>query len=221
MELHVTDSAEAAASVAADLVARTLAGAVARRGRASVAFSGGTTPAAMLADLAGRDLPWAAIDVFQVDERIVPDGDPRRNAGLLDVLPVPPARRHLMPVTAARLAAAARRYAARLPERLDVVHLGLGDDGHTASWPPGDPVVEESEGVALCGEFNGTRRMTITPGVVNRARRRLVLAAGPAKADPLAGWLLHRTALPICRVHRTGTVVVVDRAAASALPAPQ
>lgn len=216
----MADDAGAAASVAADVIARSLRNAVNRRGVAYVAFSGGTTPAVMLAELARRDVPWAGVHAFQVDERIVPDGDARRNITLLGVLPLTARRVHAMPVTAAALPAAARRYAAVLPERFDVVHLGLGDDGHTASWPPGDPVVDSALDVDICAEFNGTRRMTLTPQVVNAARRRIVLAPGQAKAGPLAGWLLGRQDLPIQRVHRSGTVVIVDRAAAAALSCP-
>jgi 6-phosphogluconolactonase len=93
----------------------------------------------MLAALTELSVPWACTTVYQVDERVAPDGDPDRNATLLDVLrPCGPTIR-LMPVTASDLVSACREYAALLPQRLDVVHLGLGDDGHTASWPPGDP----------------------------------------------------------------------------------
>ena len=145
--------------------------------------------------------------------RVEPDGDPARNAGLLDVLPLPRANRHLMPVTAAKLAAAAGRYAASLPERFDVVHLGVGDDGHTASWPPGDPVIDAPGAVALSAPYQGRVRMTITPAVVNAARSRLVLVAGASKRDALAAWLRHDGSVPVDRVRRTGTLVVLDVAA--------
>lgn len=214
----MVDDPAAAAAVAAEVIARSLGNAVRRRGVAFVAFSGGSTPALMLAGLAALDVPWSGVHAFQVDERVVPDGDQRRNIGLLSALPLPARRVHAMPVTATALPAAARRYAAALPQRFDVVHLGLGDDGHTASWPPGDPVVNSTLAVDLCAEFNGTRRMTLTPAVVNAARRRVVLAPGADKAAPLAGWLLGDPALPIQRVHRTATMVVVDRAGAARLP---
>ena len=122
--------------------------AIAERGRFTIAVSGGSTPAAMFAELARLDLPWPQVHVFEVDERVAPDGDPDRNlndlrANLLDLVPVVA---HLMDVTAADLPGACRRYADELSDVtgdgvLDVVHLGLGDDGHTASWPPGDPVI--------------------------------------------------------------------------------
>ncbi len=205
---------------AADWLARRLRDAVRRRGAASVAFSGGRTPAAMFAALVELDVPWHDLTVFQVDERVAPDGDDARNAPLLDMLPVRAAQVRLMPVTARHLGAAAGRYAARLPESFDVVHLGLGDDGHTASWPPGDSVVDSTAAVALSAEYRGHVRMTLTPHVVNGARARLVLATGPDKAVPVRDWLLHRASLPVERVRRTGTVVVLDASAAALLPLP-
>jgi 6-phosphogluconolactonase len=217
MDLRVTADAAAAADEAAGWVAHHLRGAVQRRGIATIAVSGGNTPAAMFRSLATADLPWESVHVFQVDERVAPDGDPARNAPLLELLP-PSATRHPMPVTAADLQAAARRYASDLPDKFDLVHLGLGDDGHTASWPPGDPVVDQEEPVALCGEYRGHVRMTLTPPVVNAARHRLVLAAGADKAAPLEGWLLGDASLPIRQVRSANTVVVVDIAAAARLP---
>ena len=124
-----------------------------------------------------------------------------------------------MAVTAIDQRAAARRYAATLPERFDVVHLGMGDDGHTASWPPADPVIDNPQPVAISGLYSGFVRMTLTPVVVNGARHRLVLAPGAAKATALRRWLLEDRSLPIQRVRRTNTVVVIDAAAATQLPA--
>lgn len=218
MDITVAPDPQAAANEAAAWIGRQLRSAVARRGVASVAFSGGSTPRLMLAALAGLSVPWEQTTVYQVDERVAPDGDPDRNAGLLDVLrPLRPAIR-LMPVTSTDLGAARRRYATLLPDRLDVVHLGLGDDGHTASWPPGDPVIEDRRQVAVSGEFNGRIRMTLTVPTVNGARHRLVLATGAAKAAVVERWLLHDRGLPIERVGRTGTLVVLDAAAAARLP---
>ena len=219
MDIVVTPDPQSAADEAATWTAKQLRLAVRRRGAATVAFSGGSTPALMLAALAGRAVPWEATTVFQVDERVAPDGDPDRNAPLLDVLrPCRPSIK-LMPVTARDLAVARRRYAALLPNRLDVVHLGIGDDGHTASWPPGDPVIDDRQSVAISGEYKGRVRMTLTVPVVNAARHRLVLATGPAKAPVIEGWLLHDPALPINRVSRTNTFVVLDADAAARLPA--
>lgn len=203
------------------LIARQLRHAVSRRGAATAAFSGGTTPMLMLAALSDRSVPWKAITVFQVDERVAPDGDPDRNAPLLDVLRPCGASIHLMPVTAQDLDAARRRYASLLPDRLDVVHLGVGDDGHTASWPPGDQVIDERGTVAMSREYKGRVRMTLTVGAVNAARHRLVLATGAAKAPVIERWLLHDHGLPVDRVSRTSTVIVLDADAAARLPPGQ
>lgn len=218
MDLRVADTDVDAARYGASLVAEWLRGAVERRGRATVAFSGGSTPVAMLAALSVLDVPWPAVHVFQVDERCVPDGDPARNAPLLEVLGAPAENVHHMPVTASDLGEACRRHALELPDRFDVVHLGLGDDGHTASWPPGDPVIDSDAEVAMSGEYRGSVRMTLTPQVVNRARRRLVLATGASKAGAVSRWLLEDDSLPVARLRRNDTVVVLDRAAASGLP---
>ena len=219
MQLRIASDPAAAASLAADAIARRLRFAVLRRGEAAVAFSGGSTPALMLADLATMSVPWQYVRIFQVDERVVPDGDPRRNRALLDVLPVGAHQLFAMPVTVRDLAAGARRYASKLPDRFDVVHLGLGDDGHTASWPPGDPVVGSTRAVDLCGEYAGTVRMTLTPRAVNAARSRLVLAVGASKRPMVERWLARDPSLPVERVRRTDTVVVVDTAAAPAASA--
>ncbi|MFZ4811034.1 MAG: 6-phosphogluconolactonase [Ilumatobacteraceae bacterium] len=214
MDVRVEPDADAAAVTAAALIGRRLREAVRRRGVASVAFSGGATPIPMLADLAAQDLPWASITALQVDERVAPDGHVDRNIGLLDVLPLRPRQVLAMPVTAARLDDAARRYARLLPDSIDVVHLGIGDDGHTASWPPGDDVVESDLLVDVCGTFNGRVRMTLTPRSVNAARARIALVVGASKAPAVRGWLDRDSNLPVVHVRRTGTIVVLDRAAA-------
>jgi 6-phosphogluconolactonase len=221
MEVKVAGDVATAATEAAAWLAVRVRGAVRRRGAARIALSGGSSPALMLVELARLDVPWGAVHVWQVDERVAPDGHADRNAPLLGVLPVKPRNVHLMPVTSRDLRGACRRYADGLPERFDVVHLGVGDDGHTASWAPGDPVIDSPRTVALTGEYRGRVRMTLTPGVVNAARQRLVLATGSSKAEAVRRWLLHDSTLPIERVRRTATTVLLDAAAAALLPAPR
>ena len=218
MDIHVADSAADASVVAAEWLARQLRNAVHRRGSANLAVSGGGTAPPMFAAFAQLDVPWKAVNVWQVDERVAPDGDPARNAGQLDALPLAARQVKLMPVTAKDLRAAAKRYATGLPERFDVIHLGMGDDGHTASWAPGDPVIDDQQPVGLCGLFNGFLRMTLTPPVVNAARHRLMLTPGEGKAEPMRQWLLEDRSLPVQRLHRSNTVVVIDAAAAALLP---
>ena len=197
--------------------------AVAERGRAHVALSGGTTPAAMFAVLARLPLPWPLVHLWQVDERVAPDGDPDRNANdLLARLAVPAglpaAQVHLMDVTAADLDAAAARYGSELAHAcggvLDIVHLGIGADGHTASWPPGDPVLMVADrDVAVVGEFNGRARLTLTVPTVDRARAVVVQVAGAAKAPALGGVLEGDPDLPASRI-RDDALVLADEAAA-------
>lgn len=217
--MHVDVAPDPAAS-AARWLARRVRAAVAERGRAAVALSGGSTAPALIAAVSDPAVagvvPWPAVTVWQVDERVAPAGDPARNAGQLDPLPC---RVLPMPVTAADLRAAARRYAAGLPDRFDVVHLGLGVDGHTASWPPGRPdIVGSDRAVELVDEFNGLPRMTLTGRVVNSARARFVLAAGPDKRDMVERFLLGDAALPITAVRRTGTRLFLDPAASPGAP---
>ena len=177
------------------------------RGQFTLAVSGGSTPAAMFASLSRLALPWSSIHVFQVDERVAPDGDPDRNLGdlranLLDRVPVVA---HLMDVTAPDLPDAVRRYAAKLREVtgdgvLDVVHLGLGDDGHTASWPPGDPVIDVTDvEVALTQPYRGRVRMTLTVPTVNRARSVMFLAGGAGKSE-----MVKRLVAATRRFHQPG-----------------
>lgn len=166
----------------------------------------------MIAALLDEDMPWETTTVWQVDERVAPDGDERRNAAQLRVLPC---RVLPMPVTAADLRRAARQYGAGLPERFDVVHLGLGEDGHTASWPPGDlNPIESDRAVELVGAFHGVPRMTLTRRVVNGARSRAVLTTGPSKRQMVERWMLRDRSLPITAVMTTSTWVFLDDDAA-------
>lgn len=212
MELCVRDDPAAAGG---EWFARRIRDAVHRRGDAFVAVSGGSSAPPLFAAMLAQDVPWEHVTMWQVDERVAPDGDPDRNAGQIADLPCTV---RLMPVTDADLRAAARRYSASLPERFDVVHLGLGEDGHTASWPPGDDVVDSDRPCEVIGEFHGRRRMTLTPPVVNAARSRLMLTSGAAKASMVARWLLGDPRLPVDRVRRAGTWAFIDAAAAADLP---
>jgi 6-phosphogluconolactonase/glucosamine-6-phosphate isomerase/deaminase len=213
VELVVSDDPAAAA---ASWLAGRLTEAVHRRGVGRIAVSGGATAPAVLSALGNLPIPWADVVVWQVDERIAPDGDPNRNSMQLVDLP---ARLQLMPVTDDDLERAADEYGQSLPDRFDVVHLGLGDDGHTASWPPGDSrVLKSQRRVELTDEFRGFRRMTLTPLVVNGARARMVIASGSGKAPAVRRWLLRDRSIPIDKVRRKGTRGFFDPAAVSELP---
>ena len=215
MDLRVSDDP---AADSARWIARRLRDAVRRRGSASFAVSGGSTAPPMFEVLAALEVPWRDVTVWQVDERVAPDGDPERNASQLDLLP---ARSKPMPVTSVDLAAAAARYGRSLPERFDVVHLGLGPDGHTASWPADHEVMDSARPVEAIGMFNGFPRMTLTPLVVNHARVRVMLTFGADKAPMVARWFLRDPTLPVTRLKRTDTIVFADPTATSTLPDTQ
>lgn len=216
--VSVRVSDDPAGDVARSLAVR-LRGAIRRRGSASLAVSGGSTAPSMLAALVHEDLDWERLTVWQVDERVAPDGHKDRNATQLWFMPT---ETKLMPVTGDDLAMAAMRYAETLPDRFDAVHLGLGDDGHTASWPPvphpGATVVSSPNDVAMVGDFNGRGRMTLTPGPVNHARGRLILTTGKSKANMVRRWLERDRSIPISHVRRSATTLFVDPGAAARLP---
>lgn len=222
IRLEIAPDAAALAALAAEKVTGLAAEALTERGMFTLAVSGGSTPAGMFRELAQRPLPWKRIHLFQVDERVAPDGDPDRNLGelqekLLDRVAIPAGNVHLMPVTAPDLAASASAYARELRRvcggdgTLDLVHLGLGDDGHTASWPPGDPVVEVVDtDVAVVGPYRGRLRMTLTPPAVNRARCILWLVSGTDKARILQDLLSGKPSLPASHVRTDRATVVAD-----------
>ena len=230
MKFEVLPDADAVALRAAEQIAAAARNAVQARGRFSVAVSGGHTPWQMLRALADQDVPWSAVHFFQVDERVAPAGDPDRNlthlrASLLERAPLRPEQVHAMPVEASDLEAGAKQYSLSLqqlagtPPVLDLVHLGLGPDGHTASLVPGDPVLAAlDQDVALTGPYQGRRRMTLTYPALDRAREILWLVTGAEKAGMLARLRTGDAAIPAGRVRRDHALILVDRAAMPAEP---
>jgi 6-phosphogluconolactonase len=186
MKIQVYADTDTVALVAAELIAKEARDAVATRGKFVMAVSGGKTPWIMVRDLAQEDVPWKGVQVVQVDERVAPEGDPDRNLthlreSLLEHAPLRPDQIHAMPVESTNVEAACVRYAQTLakmagsPSVLDLVHLGLGPDGHTASLVPGDPVLDvKNADVALTGIYQGRRRMTLTYPIINRSPSRAV-----------------------------------------------
>lgn len=226
MQLEVFDDAGSVARAAAAKIAAAARAAVAARGRFTFAVSGGHTPWIMLRALASEDVPWASVHLYQVDERVAPAGDPDRNLthlreSFLDHAPLSPQQVHAMPVEAADLDAAAGEYALALretagsPPALDLVHLGLGPDGHTASLVPGDPVLGVTDvDVALSGVYQGRRRMTLTYPVLNRARSILWVVTGSDKTEVLRRLRDGDVLIPAGRVRREQAVLLADLAAA-------
>jgi 6-phosphogluconolactonase len=226
MQIEVLADPDAVAERAAVLIASEARTAVTERRRFVMAVSGGHTPWMMLRALAGQQLvPWSDMHVFQVDERVAPQGDADRNLthlseSLLSWSPLPPAQVHPMPVEHADLTAAAESYAVKLreiagsPPTLDLVHLGLGPDGHTASLVPGDPVLAITDmTVAMTGEYQGHRRMTLTYPVLNHARRIIWVVTGSDKARILRRLQAGDHGLPAGRVCQTNALVLADLAA--------
>jgi len=226
VKIEILADADAVARKAAALIAADARAAAAARGRFVLAVSGGKTPWVMLRALAGEDVPWQCVHMFQVDERVAPAGNADRNLthmreSLLAHAPLRPEQIHAMPVEAPDLPAAAARYALTLgeiagsPPVLDLVHLGLGPDGHTASLVPDDPVLDvQGADVALTGVYQGRRRMTLTYPIINRSRRILWLVTGSEKAGMLQRLRDADPSIPAGRVRQDQALVLADQAAA-------
>lgn len=225
MNFEVLDNADSVAQRAAAIIACDASAAVAARGRFVMAVSGGHTPWLMLRALSTAELPWTAIHVVQVDERIAPAGHPDRNLthlreSLLNHAPLLPDQIHAMPVESANVQTAAAQYAATLreiagsPPVLDLVHLGLGPDGHTASLVPGDPVLNINDAdVAVTGPYQGRRRMTLTYPIIARSRRVLWVVTGSEKLQTLNRLFGGDETIPAGRVRRERALILADNEA--------
>ncbi|HEX4414629.1 MAG TPA: 6-phosphogluconolactonase [Lacipirellulaceae bacterium] len=229
MNIEVLADADAVAQQAAKVIAEAARKATDARGQFVFAVSGGRTPWQMLRALAAEDILWSAVQIFQVDERIAPPGDADRNLthlreSLLEHAPIEPAQIRAMPVNDPDLNKATTDYARELqefadnPPVLDLIHLGLGPDGHTASLIPNDPVVQVTNcDVALTGEYQNRCRMTLTYPIINRARQILWLVTGSDKAGPLVQLRNADPAIPAGRVNQAHAMVLADKAAAANL----
>ena len=226
MKIEVFPDAASTARAAAVFIATASHAAIAARGRFVIALSGGSTPWLMVRALAGEEVEWQAVHIFQVDERVAPAGDSDRNLThlhkhLLANTPLRPEQIHAMPVESEDLQAAAERYGQTIaqtagsPPILDLVHLGLGPDGHTASLTPGDPILDVEEAdVAVSQLYQGKRRMTLTYPILNRARRVLWLVTGAEKRDMLRRLVTGDRSIPAGRVRQDTALVFADAAAA-------
>jgi len=229
MKIEVLANDDAVAKAAAEVIASAARAAVAERGLFTLAVSGGKTPWAMLKDLASEEVPWSQVHVFQIDERIAPEGDPDRNLthlheSLLGNAPIPKENIHAMPVNAADPAEGAKEYEQTLqefcgnPPVLDMAHLGLGPDGHTASLIPGDPVLSVVDSdVALTGVYQDRNRMTLTYPMINRSRKILWLATGAAKVPMIVRLKAADPTIPGGRISQEQALLLTDTAAAAGL----
>jgi 6-phosphogluconolactonase len=229
MRLEVHSDADTAAKAGAKFIAVKAREAVAARGRFVMAVSGGRTPWQMLRALAEEEVPWKNVHVVQVDERVAPSGDPDRNLthlreSLLSHAPLPSEQIYAMPVESPDLEAAAKLYAQTLseiagkPPVLDLVHLGLGPDGHTASLVPGDPVLDVTDvDVAPTGIYQKRRRLTLTYPLLNRSRCVLFVVTGAEKADMIVRLINQDVTIPAGRIRSNNALVIADKAAAAKL----
>jgi 6-phosphogluconolactonase len=227
MEIVQCETSDDVAIAGASFIHARAGEAVAERNQFTLALSGGSTPWRMLGELAEYELPWERVKIVQVDERAAADGNPERNLvhiqnEFADRISLPANNLYAMPVTSDNLEEAAGDYERDLielagqPPVLDVVHLGLGGDGHTASLVPGDPVLDVSGlDVATTGPYDGRRRMTLTYSIINRARHILWLITGEGKAEMLDRMIRADRDIPAGRVSQTQATVVADAAALS------
>jgi 6-phosphogluconolactonase len=226
MQVDIVDRSEQLAQHTAETMAAHIRDCIEQRGRCLMAVSGGTEPWRAFRCLATLPVPWHALHVLQVDERAAPAGHAERNwthleENLLQLVPIPRAQCHPMPVEDAPLEDGAARYARLLatiagsPAVLDLVHLGLGDDGHTASLVPGDPVLDVTDvDVAVTATYRGWRRMTLTFPAIDRARTILWLVRGEGKSDALRRLIAGDPGIPAGRIRRDNALLLADRATA-------
>ena len=217
--LEVLDDPPAVLRRGAELIAEAAREAVSERGSCALAVSGGHDPWPMFSQLEDLEMDWTKTEIFQVDERVAPAGSDERNlTHLIESLSIgAQGSIRPMPVTDDDLDAAAERYAESLPEALDLAHMGIGLDGHTASLVPGDPVLEvDDRRVAVtAGEYEGVRRMTLTYPELRRVRRLLWVVTGEKKVDALRKLLARDPSIPAGRVEPDGdSLILADRAAA-------
>lgn len=214
------DARQAAAAAAAHIAGRARDVVAARR-RFALGVSGGSSPLPMFDALADSDVPWEFVHLYQVDERLVRADSAQRNFAairerLLDRVTIPPRQVHPMPVEQDDAHAAAADYAETLARTLgpggslDLVHLGLGADGHTASLLPGDPALEEAAAVIVSQAYQGARRLSLSAAVLSAAHERVWLVTGADKHDALARLLRGDPAIPAGRLDRRRSIVFTD-----------
>jgi 6-phosphogluconolactonase len=215
----VLPNAEAATARAADVIAERLRTAVSAKSRFCLALSGGSTPIPMFEALAPKPLPWDQVEIYQVDERVAPGGSRKRNLTAIQAaFGRTRARIVAMPVESDDLVGAAARYEEALPRAFDLIQLGLGLDGHTASLYPGDPVLDiVDRDVALCGPRQGLSRMTLTYRGLSKATEIIWLITGATRSIPLRRLCDQDEEMPAARVACERTRIITDEHAADGL----
>lgn len=232
--LIVADSAEDLARQTAERIAFSIDQALSERDRAQIALAGGGTPRSTYVRLGSEHLPWDRVDVLLGDERYVPPDDPASNARmlaetLLAQAPARDARFHPVPVDSESPSAAVDAYAAMIstlcpgtPPCFDLVLLGLGEDGHTASLFPGTDAIHVTDRWVCLGEGKGLPRISLTAPVLSAARQVLFLVSGPEKAQALRRLINDQESpdrTPARLVQPAGEVIILaDAAAGAGLP---
>lgn len=225
MKIHIEADADVLALQAAAWIGGQARRTLDERGQFSIALSGGRGPHRLYEALAREKIEWQRVQLFQVDERAAPPDSPERNfrairALLVERVAIPAGQVHPMPVDTDDLEAAAGEYAATLeralgPERiLDLVHLGLGEDGHTASLLPGDAASEPGAPVIVSREHEGFRRLSLNYPVLSAARQRCWFVTGAGKSEVLPRAVDGDLAIPAGRIRREDSLVFADQAAA-------
>ena len=229
MKIEVLDNSDLVARRAATVIAGEARKAVALRGRFIFAISGGKTPWKMLHELTNEDVPWKNMHIFQVDERFAPEGHSDRNMtyiqkSLLGHAPTLPVWIHGMQMEEKEPEEAVAGYSRTIraiagsKSIIDLIHLGLGPDGHTASLIPGDPVLNITDkDVALTGIYQGRHRMTLTFPIINRARKLLWLITGTEKSEMLQRLLEKDLSIPASHIQQEHALVLTDKDAAGFL----
>ena len=225
MKTEIFPQAEQVAARAAAYLEQEIRDALTHQKSFSLAISGGRTPWEMLKILSKVDLPWQRINLFQVDERVAPVGHPDRNLtqlfqAIAGTAMVTQLRIFPMPVTAEDLDASAKEYAEVLDEikegkGLDIIHLGLGSDGHTASLVPGDGVLEIQNRLVACTQnpYQGRIRMTLTYPLLNAAKQILWIVTGSEKKEMVQRMLQQDPSIPAGSIRQENALLLVDQAA--------
>ncbi len=228
MKIQIEADADALAREAAAWIGQQARSAIAERSMFSLALSGGRGPHGLFEALAREKIDWQRVHLFQVDERAAPLESPERNfraivALLVERVAIPCEQLYPMPVAGADLEAGAADYAATLERALgpglvlDLVHLGLGEDGHTASLLPGDSAPESGAPVIVSMEYQGFRRLSLNYQVLSGARRRCWYVTGAAKSEVLVRAVDGDPGIPAGRIEREDSWFFVDRAAGALL----
>ncbi len=235
-QVEILPDRSAIVTRALEIVLEVYKRAIARDGKFTIAVAGGSTPKPLYELLATQPLDWSKVHVFWGDERYVPVSDPQSNEGMtrkawLDRVAIPAENIHAIPTYDSDPADAAQRYQQHIQgffgiwpsefPKLDLVLLGIGDDGHTASLFPGTRALTVLDRLVTFGQKDSQPRVTFTATLINKADTILFLVDGIGKANALKAIMAadgDANTYP-ARLIRTESIWLVDQIAASAIAA--